>query len=300
MDYSDEPYVRKYTRKTATNRMLGWEGRAVLDEMLGEFDPAGVFDFRGDLVRAISAVTEIPEDVVRVGLERLIETETWIVRSRQVVWPTYEEAQNCKRSERLRQRESRKARAVKAANDVTPAAPVVTNVTGGHSKSQLVTLPPSAPSLCSLPSTHPEGEEISSSPPPPPVDPPTPPPTPIAGSLPAVREVFGEWQTVHGHPTAKLDAARTARIRGALKLFAPDQLKQAIRGALKDDWLMGRDAKSPRKYDGLETILRDTAKIEALIDLETGKTKPPRRVTNGSLQPDAGMTGMEHFKGIII
>ena len=151
MDFADEPYVRKYTRKTSTNRQLGWEGRAVQDAMLGEFDPAGVFDFRGDLVLAIAAVTEIPEAFVRMGLDRLVETETWVVNGRQLVWPTLEEAQNCKRSDRIRQRVSRKARAVKAANDVTPAAPVVTNVTGSHSKSQLVTLPPSAPSAPSAP-----------------------------------------------------------------------------------------------------------------------------------------------------
>ena len=117
-------------------------------------------------------------------------------------------------------------------------------------------------------------------------------------SLPAVREVFGEWQRIHEHPTAKLDPKRTSLIRSGLKSFTPDQLRQAIRGALKDEWLMGRDPKSPRKYDGLETILRDTAQIEKLIDLETGKTKPTVRRTSGSLQPDAGRTGDEGFKGI--
>lgn len=141
----------------------------------------------------------------------------------------------------------------------------------------------------------PEEAESLSSPPSAVVDAPAAPPTEIA----PVRELFAEWQRVHGHLDAKLDAKRTARIRSALKLFTPEQLKQAIRGALKDDWLMGRDPKSPRKYDGLETILRDTAKIEALIDLETGKTKPPlRRPTSGSIQPDAGRTGAEHFRGI--
>jgi hypothetical protein len=118
-------------------------------------------------------------------------------------------------------------------------------------------------------------------------------------SLPAVREVFAEWQHALGHPHAKLDPKRTALIRKALKLHTPEQLEQAIRGALKDDWLMGTAPKSEgHKYDGIETILRDTAQIERLIDLETGKTKPPMRRTNGSLQPDAGRTGAEGFKGI--
>ncbi len=135
-------------------------------------------------------------------------------------------------------------------------------------------------------------EEISSSPPAASVDT----PAARADSLPVVREVFEEWRVVHSHPTAKLDAKRTARIRGALKLHTPDQLKQAIRGALKDDWLMGRDPKSTKKYDGLETILRDAAQIEKMIDLESGKVNPSgiSRINSRKLhQPDHGKTGWE-------
>lgn len=112
-----------------------------------------------------------------------------------------------------------------------------------------------------------------------------------APSTPPVRVVFDEWQRVHGHTAAALDPKRTARIRAALKLHAPEELKLAIRGALKDDWLMGRDPKSPRKYDGLETILRDNAQIERLIDLERGNGAKPRRY--GSAQPNLGKTGFE-------
>jgi hypothetical protein len=136
--------------------------------------------------------------------------------------------------------------------------------------------------------------DISSSPPAASVDPSAAPPvapppdTPPAelepeaplSELSAVRDVFAAWQRVHGHTTAKLDAKRSARIRRALKLFTPDQLEQAIRGAVRDDWLMGRDPKSPRKYDGLETILRDTAQIERLIALERAGPAPRSRTVN--------------------
>lgn len=156
MDFSDEPYVRKYTRKTLTWKLLGWEGRAVLDAMLGEFDAAGIFAIRGDAAACISAVTDIPLELVQVGLQRLVETETWIVTARVITWPSYEEAQNCRRSDRLRQRESRRARSAQS----------VTDVTARHSESQPVTAshPPSAPS-------HP------------PIPPPTreDPPTPVEG-----------------------------------------------------------------------------------------------------------------------
>lgn len=111
MDFADEPYVRLYTRKTLTHKLLGWEGRAVMRLMLDEFDAAGIFAIRGDAARCISAVTEMPVELVRVGLERLIETETWIVTAQAVTWPTYEEAQHCTRSNRLRQLEFRRRRA---------------------------------------------------------------------------------------------------------------------------------------------------------------------------------------------
>lgn len=146
MDFSDEPYVRKYTRKTVTNRLLGWEGRAVLDAMLGEFDPAGIFEIRGDAARCIVAVTEIPLEVVKVALQRLIETETWVVTARSITWPTYEEAQNCMRSDRIRKRESRRARSAQSVTGADATGRAVTNVTSGHAESREVTLPPSAPS----------------------------------------------------------------------------------------------------------------------------------------------------------
>jgi hypothetical protein len=121
-------------------------------------------------------------------------------------------------------------------------------------------------------------------------------------ALATVRRVFDKWRELHHHPTAKLDAKRTARIRGALKTHAPEQLEAALSGALKDDWLMGRDPKSPRKYDGLETILRDAAQIERLIELEQGKGgATPRKIParGVSLQRDVGVDPMKFFKGTV-
>ncbi len=160
MNFADEPYVRLYTRKTLTSKLLGWEGRVVLRMMIDEFDAAGIFAIRGDAATCISAVTELPLDIVRIGLERLLETETWVVTGRAITWPTYEEGQNCIRSDRLRQRASRKARAAESVTDVTlavtPTRPPVTDVTPGHAESRNVTLPPSAPIL---PSSHPPMSE---------------------------------------------------------------------------------------------------------------------------------------------
>ena len=40
----------------------------------------------------------------------------------------------------------------------------------------------------------------------------------------------------------------------------------AVDGALRDDWIMGRDERSPRSYDGVENIFRDRAQVERLAE----------------------------------
>jgi hypothetical protein len=175
MDFADEPYVRKYTRKTVTSRLLGWEGRMLGDAMLGEFDRSGVFDFRGDIARAISAVTDIPEDLVRIGLARMVETETWIVNDRSITWPTHPEAQHCVRSDRLRQQASRAQRNAdsvtsghatsRPAGQTTPGHEPSQPVTASHTPSQPVTAShtPSQPVTPSHATSHTESQPVTAS-----------------------------------------------------------------------------------------------------------------------------------------
>lgn len=85
-----------------------------------------------------------------------------------------------------------------------------------------------------------------------------------------IQTVFSHWQKVHKKERSRLDRKRETRIRNMLKTFSVDELKQAIDGALKDDWLMGK-GKAPRSYNGLETILRDVAQVERLIELGVGR-----------------------------
>lgn len=141
MHFPDESYVRLYTRKTLTNRLLQWQGRAVLHAMLGgeEFDRAGVFNFRGDPVACVATVTGLPEEIVRVGLGRLVETETWMITDSAIVWATYSDAQTCARSDKLRQRESRSRRAASAARPRAAPPPTTDAVTPCHEPSQTVT-----------------------------------------------------------------------------------------------------------------------------------------------------------------
>ena len=92
--------------------MLGWDGRAVMQGMLGgeEFDRAGVFEYVGDPAECIALVTEIPIELVRAGLQKLLATKTWVLTDSAIVWPHYVEAQTCPKSDKGRQAECRKRR----------------------------------------------------------------------------------------------------------------------------------------------------------------------------------------------
>jgi hypothetical protein len=89
--------------------------------------------------------------------------------------------------------------------------------------------------------------------------------------------IFECWRSVHDKPRARLDAKRRARIKNRLReKFTAAQLCQAIRGALKDPYLMGTDPKAARAFNGLDTILRDSAQVERLIELDEGKATASR------------------------
>ena len=140
MNFADEDYRRLYTRRTVTNRKLGWEGRAVMHEMLYEFDRAGIFEFQDEPAADIAEMTGLPLEIVQVGLSRLLHTRTWTLSDTAIVWPNFVEAQSCGRSDRLRKRDERDRRASDALT--TKTAELTSHVTVRHEPSQLVTPKP--------------------------------------------------------------------------------------------------------------------------------------------------------------
>lgn len=79
--------------------------------------------------------------------------------------------------------------------------------------------------------------------------------------------VFAYWKARLGkNGRTVLDRKRESRIVARLRENGGDvaELLYAIDGALRDDYLMGRDPKAPRAYDGVETIFRDRAQVERL------------------------------------
>lgn len=112
MNFEDERYVRVYTRKTVTTKLLGWEGRMCLHALLLEVDRAGVLELEGmDPAEALAAMADIPIEHVRVGMARLLERGVALVRDGRLFLPRFLEAQEARQSDAQRQRESRGRRA---------------------------------------------------------------------------------------------------------------------------------------------------------------------------------------------
>lgn len=107
MDFADESYVRLYTRDTLSWKRLGWEGQALFCLMLRKVDRAGILEGTGSPVEDVALFIEMPTDIVRVGLERLIKQEIVQVSGDNLIIPKFIEAQAVVRGPKERQRECR-------------------------------------------------------------------------------------------------------------------------------------------------------------------------------------------------
>lgn len=86
-----------------------------------------------------------------------------------------------------------------------------------------------------------------------------------------LQAVFDYWRTKLDHPQAKLDDKRRALIRRALATgYTREDLCNAIDGCAASAFHMGQNDQQ-RKFDGLELILRDAAKIDNFISLANQK-----------------------------
>gem|GEM_PF-4255592 len=153
MNFEDEEYVRLYCKDTVTVRKIGWEGRLVLWEIMRKVDCAGVLDLEegDDEVEAISSLIGVPEEIVRVGLERLASRNVTARHGASLVITKFVEAQNAKRSDRLRAQEYRdrkKLEGLSVASGTSQPSdesePPSRSVTGSNDSS-LPALPPPAP-----------------------------------------------------------------------------------------------------------------------------------------------------------
>jgi hypothetical protein len=109
MDWSNERYVRNYTRDTADLIAVGWEGRFVFYELLRKVDRAGILDYGGDLA-VVPDILRLPPEVFEVALPRLLKRGCVVQRDGVLVLPNFLEAQEASQSDAARKRASRERR----------------------------------------------------------------------------------------------------------------------------------------------------------------------------------------------
>jgi hypothetical protein len=294
MNWSDERYVKLYVRQTATWRMWPWQGRCVLPLLLQVANGAGVIDVgRRDPLQALSALIQVPVDVVQVGVEALIADGTIEVVPNGYLLPKFIEAQEATKTDALRKRDQRERERTKARERtreaVTQSHELSRAVTQSHelSPSSPAQPSPAQPSSAQPSSAQPSSAQPSSAQPSPEetkkplstcVDrpelqlvgeerkPPKAPSQKLEESLDEETElqVWEHWRQVLKHPRARLDDKRRKLIALRLKDYSVEELQAAIDGCAKSPHHMGQND-SHQVYDDIELILRDAKHVESFM-----------------------------------
>jgi hypothetical protein len=144
MDWSNERYVRLYTRDTTSWKLFSWEARFVLMSLLRKVDRSGVLDVGNDGIEGLAALIEVPLEIAAVGVPQLLKRETLVQRDTLFVMPNFLPAQEAKQSDAMRKREERERRrhaalaGTRHADDEFPDKPS-RNVTEPENESRNVT-----------------------------------------------------------------------------------------------------------------------------------------------------------------
>ncbi len=92
--------------------------------------------------------------------------------------------------------------------------------------------------------------------------------------FPQVDEIFDFWRTTLGHERSLLDSKRRKLIESRLKDgYSESDLKAAIVGCSLSPFHMGQN-ENGRRYDGIDLIFRDGAKLDQFIQFSTNPPKP--------------------------
>lgn len=110
MDWSNERYVRVYTRDTPEWALLSWEARGFFCLLLRAVDRAGVLSMGKSGHKALAALLRVPLEVVDRAMPELLEDGCIQVHGETVVIPNYIDAQEATQSDKQRQQECRAKR----------------------------------------------------------------------------------------------------------------------------------------------------------------------------------------------
>ncbi|MEM9314163.1 MAG: hypothetical protein AAGA95_06005 [Pseudomonadota bacterium] len=93
-----------------------------------------------------------------------------------------------------------------------------------------------------------------------------------------IQEAFDLWVKLHRTKACKLSRDRRDLLGRRIREHGFETVMDAIRGAAKSDFHMGRDSKTGgKRYNTLKIILRDTDQIEGFQELDPN---PPRPTTD--------------------
>jgi hypothetical protein len=106
VNFEDEHYVRIYTRDTKTWLRWGWEGQAVFALTARKLDALGRLSV-DDPVADVALLTGMPEDVVRVGLKRVLASGALVAHEGYLECPNWIDGQTATKSDSARCREYR-------------------------------------------------------------------------------------------------------------------------------------------------------------------------------------------------
>jgi hypothetical protein len=149
MDFTNEPYVRLYTRDTLTWKRFNWQAKAIVPLLFRRLDRSGTLDLDGmDPVGAVAIASELPPEVIAEGLPKLLELGVLELRGDFLVAPRFLEAQECIKSDKLRAREYRER---KRSQVMAEPSRNVTNRHATNETSRGVTLSCSSLSELSIP-----------------------------------------------------------------------------------------------------------------------------------------------------
>ncbi len=108
MNWSDEHYVKLYTRPTLTWRSWGWEARTTFLHLVKSVDHSGFIETgKMEPVDALVLQLDLPAAVVRPGLAELVASGTVELVDRAVLVTKFVEAQEAKKSEAQKKRDFR-------------------------------------------------------------------------------------------------------------------------------------------------------------------------------------------------
>lgn len=108
MNWSDENYVKVYTRDTLTWRSWNWQARTVFLHLTRKLDGAGLIEVgRMDPVDALALQLDLPREVVAEGLPHLLATDTLELVQAGILVPNWIDAQEARKTEAQKKRDQR-------------------------------------------------------------------------------------------------------------------------------------------------------------------------------------------------